>query len=70
MNPALPLNHETKIAGRRGEPGGHRRMAVQVMPGPEGGRTHPSGLAGPAFEAQVYRLRPEGLSLRPSSEKA
>jgi hypothetical protein len=59
-------------------------VAVQVMPGPEGGRTHPSGPAGPAFEAQVYRLpfdfprggehvvepRPEGLSLPPSSEKA
>jgi hypothetical protein len=26
-------------------------------------------LAGLAFEAEVYRLRPEGLSLRPLSEE-
>jgi hypothetical protein len=64
------------------KPGGRGRMTKQRMPGPDVGRTHPLGLAGPAFEAQVYRLpfeclqdgelvepRPERLSLRPSSEK-
>jgi hypothetical protein len=43
-------------------------MTVQVMPGPDVGRTHALGLAGPAFEAEIYRLQPEGLSLRPVSE--
>jgi hypothetical protein len=44
-------------------------MIEQVMPGPDVGRTHPLGLAGPAFEAEIYRLRPEGLPLRPLSEE-
>jgi hypothetical protein len=49
-------------------------MTEQVMPGPDVERTHPLGLAGLAFEAHLrqrrislrLRLRPEGLSLRPS----
>jgi hypothetical protein len=69
MNSASTLNCETKFAARRGEPGGRSRMTGQVMPGPDVGRTRPSGLAGLAFEAEVYRLRPEGLSLRPFTEE-
>jgi hypothetical protein len=67
MNHGLTLTYETEVAGRRGEPGGRRRRNERVMPGPDAGRARPSGLAGPAFEAEVYRLRSEGLSLRPLS---
>jgi hypothetical protein len=38
-------------------------MTEQVMPSPDVGRTHPLGLAGPAFEAEVY-LRQRRISLR------
>ena len=78
MDPAFTLNYETKFTGRRGEPGGRRRMTEHVMPGPGVGRTHPLGLAGLVFEAYLrqrrislrLRLRPEGLSLRLLSEEA
>jgi hypothetical protein len=76
MNPALTLNHEMKLPGRRGKPGGRRRITEQMMPGPAVGRTQPSGLAGLAVEAEAHlrqrrislrlRLRPEGLPLCPS----
>jgi hypothetical protein len=37
MNSAFSLinmNHETKLPGQKGEPGGRRRTTVQVTPGP------------------------------------
>jgi hypothetical protein len=63
MDPAFTLNYETKFTGRRGEPGGRRRGTEQMMPGPDVERTHPLGLAGLAFEAEVY-LRQRRISLR------
>jgi hypothetical protein len=61
-------NYDAKYAGRRGRPGERRPIGVQMMPRPNIGRTHPTGMAGPAVEAEAYR-RPEGLPLRSFTEE-
>jgi hypothetical protein len=66
MNPAFTLNYERKFLERRGKPGDHRRITVQVIPGRAVSITTLQGLAGLAFEVEAHRLRSEGLPLRSS----
>jgi len=76
MNSAFTLNHETNLPGQKGEPGGRRRMTVQVMPGPAVRITTLRGWRGWPFVAQAHlrqrrislrlRLRLEGLPFWPS----
>jgi len=48
---------------RGGKPGGRRRRAVEVLPGPDCWNQQPWLWRG-VLEPQAHRLRPEGLSLR------
>ena len=48
-------------AGPKGEAGGGRRRAVEVLAGPDPWNKQGTGLAGVAFEAKTHRLRSEAL---------